>query len=1117
MSVQDKGYPSNLARKNFRGSIFILFLTVGCLLTSLQVSAQNRNAGEIRGTITDQSGATIPGAKVAIKNILTGVTQLVISDSAGIYDAPDVPPGQYTLTFTKEGFKEFVRSGITLNLETITIDAPLQVGSVSEKVSVTAAAPLVQTETSDKSMTLTTVPVAELPDISRSWMNFTGLMPGVNGGGSSGNVAGGNATGEGVGVNGTGAYQANWLVDGAATMYPMSNNVGGQYTPIDDIAEVKMNVSNFSAEYGNGVAVFSVVTKSGTNNWHGSLYEFDQNDKFEARNFFSPSVAPLRWNDYGGTVGGPVKRDKLFFFFSVDRTDEETLSPTFATVPTAAMLGGDFSAPGLPTIYDPNTTTLVNGQYVRQAFPGNIIPSNRIDPVAKAIEQYFPSPNLPGIYNNFYANLAPSPQTWLFYSNKVDFNVSPSNRLSGSWSYNPGEVVFHDMTTVPVGPNGGIQLYWPFGAIQAQLTDVWTISPSIVNEARFGYLRQAGFSSTPTLGKGYPQKLGLINAAANNFPNVTIGGVVPAGIDGGVPGAVAVSNNFMPTDVVTWIRGKHMLKFGGEYNKWQTGGGGWPGIDAGDLYFSGIFTRNPADASSAGIGYGDFLLGLPQTWGDSQPPETGGRSWNTQLFVQDDYKVKPTLTLNIGVRYEIWAGWAEAFNRVYSFDPTITNPATNTLGAVWYGGQNGRTALEKTLWDVFDPRLGFAWAPTSNWSVRGGYGIFHMMRNSDSYGSGLGSGWGWSGYETSSDLMTPIFQLSQGLPSATFYPLPTGLTPDSKNGEPVSYEPYYTPMAYMQEVQFDVQRRIPGNIVVDAGYVYTRGVHLGFGRDIDQVPASLLGPGNAQLNRPYPQFQGISASLFDGYSSYHAFQLSLRKQFSQGLMFLVNYTGSKDMDTGMGSGWGGTYNIDAWQNAYDTRANYGLSTIDLPQTLNGAFIYQLPFGAQRRFLKKGGVLGAVVGGWQVSSIFQLHSGSPFTPVVGTANLDGSLAGSWYPNRIGNGKLANPTINDWFDTSAFVTPNPYTFGNSGRDVVRGPDYRDLDFGLAKDFPIRKLGEAGKFQIRADSFDIFNHPNFGQPNNAIGTPGAGVISSTVGAGQSSSGSTSRNIQLGLRLIF
>jgi hypothetical protein len=435
----------------------------------------------------------------------------------------------------------------------------------------------------------------------------------------------------------------------------------------------------------------------------------------------------------------------------------------------------------------------------------------------------------------------------------------------------------------------------------------------------------------------------------------------------------------MPADVLTWIKGKHLLKFGEEYNKWQMDGGGWPGVDAGDLSFSGIFTRNPASTSSAGIGYADFLIGLPQTWSDSMPPEDGGRSWNTQLFVQDDYKIKPTLTLNVGVRYQIWAGWGEAFNRVYSFDPKLSNPGTNSLGAVWYGGQNGRTALEKTLWDVFSPRLGFAWAPTHNWSIRGGYGIFDMMRNSDTYGNGLGSGWGWSGYETSSDLITPIFQLSQGLPSPTFYPLPTGLTPDSKNGQAVSYVPYDTPMSCVHEVHFDVQRRIPGDIVVDAGYVFTRTVHLGFGRDINQVPEDLLGQDDAQSRRPYPQFQGIGAALFDGISNYNAFQLSLRKQFSQGLMFLVNYTASKAMDTGMGSGWGGAENVDAWQNAYDPRANYGLSTIDLPQTLNGAIIYQLPFGAQKRFLNKGGVLGAVVGDLFMSLVHtcELNNGNPF--------------------------------------------------------------------------------------------------------------------------------------------
>jgi outer membrane receptor protein involved in Fe transport len=1111
MSVKSERHWSNKAHETITAATFVLFLATGYFLTSQVLSAQNRNAGEIRGTVTDQTGAEMPGVTVTITEISTGVTQHVTTNGAGIYDAPDVLPGQYTLKFSKEGFKELIRSGIVLYLQTITVDAHLQVGSLSQRVNVTAPAPLVQTETSEKSMTLTSVPVEEIPDVGRSWMNLTGLLPGVNGGGTSGTVAGGNASGESVGANGTGAYQANWLIDGARAMYAVSNNPGGLIMPIESIAEVKMTVSNFSAEYGGGVQVYSVITKSGTNHWHGSLYESVQNDKLEARDFFAPSVLPLRWNDYGGTVGGPIKRDKAFFFFSLDRADQKTLLATLATVPTLAMRNGDFSAPGLPTIYDPNTTTLVNGQYVRQPVPGNVIPSSEIDPVAGNIQQYFPNPNLPGIYNNYYAELPNSPQKWFFYSGKVDYNISSSNRLSGSGVYNPGHQWIYNVNTV----GDMIDFSAPFENVHAQITDAWTLSPNLVNEFRMGFLRSAGWGSSSSMGKGYPQKIGLINAAANAFPNINIGGTVTTSLNGGTH-AGGAENNFTPSDMLTWIKGKHMLKVGGEFDRWQSAEV-WGDVDAGDFSFSGIFTRNPVDPTSAGLGYADFLFGLPQDWGVSMSPEYGGRSWNMQLFVQDDYKVTPKLTLNLGVRYQIQAGWREAFNRVVSFDPALMNPATNTLGAVWYGGQHGRTALEKTIPDVFSPRLGFAWAPAPNWSIRGGYGIFPMARNGDTYTSGIASGWGWSGYETSTDLITPIFRLSQGLPSATFYPLPSGLTPDSLNGQPVSYVPYDTPMSYTQAVHFDIQRRIRGDIVVDTGYVFTRGVHLGFGRDINQVPPNLLGPGDAQLKRPYPQFQGISAALFDGFSNYHAFQLSVRKQFSQGLMFLVNYTASKDMDTGMGSGWGGAENIDNWQNAYDPRANYGLSTIDLPQTLNGAFIYQLPFGAGKRFVKQGGVLGAMVGGWQVSSMFQLHSGSPFTPIVGTANLSGSLAGSWYPNRIANGRLAKPTINTWFDTSAFVTPDPYTFGNSGRGVLRGPDYRDLDFSLAKDFPIRRLGEAGRLQIRADVFNLFNHPNFGQPNNAIGTPGAGVVSSTVGSGFASSGSTGRNIQLGAKITF
>jgi hypothetical protein len=489
-------------------------------------------------------------------------------------------------------------------------------------------------------------------------------------------------------------------------------------------------------------------------------------------------------------------------------------------------------------------------------------------------------------------------------------------------------------------------------------------------------------------------------------------------------------------------------------------------------------------------------------------PITGGRAWNSQFFAQDDYKISPKLTLNLGLRWEIQSGWSEVHNRLGNFDPTIINPATGTLGALWFAGQNGHNALESTKPHILSPRLGFAWVPRSGWSVRGAYGIFPMMWGGNTYYDGYAPGFAIEGSETSTDSIHPIFSLAQGPPVA-FYPSAAARTPDIANGQGVDYMPYNdTPPAYLGEWHLGVQHQLAGGVMIDAAYVGSRGVHLGFGRDINQVPSALLGPGNAQLERPYPQYASISANLFDGYSAYHSFQLSGKKQFAAGLTFTANYTYSKSTDTGTGSGWGGIQSIDTWQIAYNVRANYALSKTDLPQLLNGAIVYELPVGVGKTFLNRGGIANAVLGGWELSTMFQFHSGLPFTPMMGTANLSGSLAGTWLPDRLGNGTLANPSINEWFDPTAFAQPAPYTFGNSGRDILRGPGWSNVLLGLAKSFKIRWIGEAGRLQIRGEAYDVLNHANFGMPNPDIGTPGAGVVSYA---------NTNRIVQLGAKLSF
>jgi len=396
-----------------------------------------------------------------------------------------------------------------------------------------------------------------------------------------------------------------------------------------------------------------------------------------------------------------------------------------------------------------------------------------------------------------------------------------------------------------------------------------------------------------------------------------------------------------------------------------------------------------------------------------------------------------------------------------------------------------------------------------------------MQEGADTYGNQLGIGWAIQGYDTSPDLISPIFTLSQGPPSP-IYPTAASRTPALLNGQSITYIPYRTPVPYLEEWQFDIQHQLRGGVMVDVGYVGSYGVQLTLNRDIDTLPQNLISQitmgANLQLLRPYPQYYGIMTTEDGGLSNYNSLQVSAQKRFSSGLQFIANYTWSKTMDMDTGSGWSGPMaEGDVWQDNYDLRANYGLSLLDMPQVFTGDFIYQLPLGSGRRFLNQGGVLNGFLGGWQLSSIWQVHSGIPFTPVVGTANLSGSLGQYWYPNRVGSAAVSHPNVQEWFNPNAFAVPDAGTFGNSGRDVLFGPPWKEMDISLAKHFAIGKLGEGGDLEIKADAFDAFNHANFGQPNPNIGTPGAGAITSANFNNGNYPTPLGRTIQLGAKLSF
>jgi len=460
---------------------------------------------------------------------------------------------------------------------------------------------------------------------------------------------------------------------------------------------------------------------------------------------------------------------------------------------------------------------------------------------------------------------------------------------------------------------------------------------------------------------------------------------------------------------------------------------------------------------------------------------------------------------------------------VANFDPNLFNSGVNPTGGPTFTPGNGATCYagvnfngyqcpageEKTVKDIFQPRFGFAWSPREKWSVRGGYGTFTEMWGANNYVNTFAPGFEITGsVATPNNVLTPLgFTLAQGPPAAEIqYPTPAARQPWSLNGQGTSYIPYQAKAAYVQQFSLDIQHQI-GRVGLDAAYVGSKGEHLLFSRNIDETPAAFLGTGLGLL---YPQYPagGIPAGLYDGISNYNSLQLSARTVVSHGFTFRVNYTFSKTMDEFTSPGSCCTSDVGNYQNAYNPRSQYAVSGYDVPQLWSGSAVYELPFGRGKQLLNQGGLLNTFVGGWLISGVFQVHSGVPFTPLMAT-NLSGALnGGAWWPNRVCNGKLSNPSINMWFETTCFVQPAIDTYGDSTRDILRGPKWRNVNLSLAKHFALKKLGEGGQLEMRVDAYDIANHPNFGMPNVSIGSGSEGIITSA---------NTNRNLQIGAKLSF
>ncbi len=1157
---------------------------------------QSVSSADISGTVTDTTGAVIPGVKVIVTNVGTGVVNDYLTNGAGVYDTTAIVIGSYTLTFEKDGFKQLIRGPLTIQVGSTKVNAELSVGNVSQKIVVTTNVPLLNTTSGAQQTTLSYKTMSQLPQVGSDWENFMIMLPGATGtpGGSQGSVNPGQA----VSVNGSLPYN-NIIADGASTTLSHSQNANPAI--FEDTSELQVSLSDFSAEYGLGGSIINQTSKGGTSQFHGEGYDFYQDNTFNAApyDFAVPTVVPyLRYNDFGGNIGGPVDipfwnlKRKAFFFFGYDQiVDHGTASNAVNSIPTAAVMAGNFT--GELPIYDPTTQTIAYDPEgkpypVRQSFQSeygsNEVPSSMINSVAQNFQQFYPTPtnHIAGgkfingnigsdgeVQNNFYS-LIPQSTPYRKFFGRLDYDITPSNRLTMSDTQSDTPVVYpNSVTADPIG--------WQSGDVDnnnAQVTDVWNFGANTINEARLGFTSQLNFFADLALGHNYATKLGWEFSKVNDIPAIQFYRNYPYAWIEPSTNAVYKEMVFDPSDVVTMIRGKHILRFGGEMLMYRDDSTAWGNENPGTLGFSGGYTEewdHNACGSGAyagemcpdtttGLEYADFLLGYSSSWSASVDPEYGARFKSPQFFFQDDYKVLPNLTLNLGLRYQFNRGWTALKGNMASFDPTVPNPAVNpftgaanTLGAYWFGTThaNGRTRLLAPVNNTFLPRFGASWAPRANMTIRGGIGLYAYAWSLDNYGGnntnyGMGAENSASGSDSDqTNGITPITLLQgSGTIFGTNTPLPysqASTSPTAYNGQGVGYVSYHVPVPTMLEWNLAFQQSFKSDYMIQLAYIASHGSNLIFTTDINAIPTADLSSNDvAEGYRPYPLFQDLTGSSNNGISNYNSLQASFTKRMSHGISLGFNYVWSHMLDDQDSSGWGSREGPQNWQIANNLQANYSNSNFDVRNAFKGYFIYSLPFGRGQALLNKNKILDEIVGGWQLSGMIIEMSGQPFT-VFATQNTyqqDGSAFPNWNPGvpvrpknrspRCQAGSSMGSCINEWYNPSAFIMPANGTFGNVKRNSLYGPGVNYVNLSGAKLFSISPGENPVKCEIRVDANNAFNHASFNQPTgtlggaNGPGTPytfGENPEGTGAGTTEQITGTTEggRSVQYTLKIIF
>jgi hypothetical protein len=1051
------------------------------------------DTGTIAGSVRDSQGAGVASASVTFVETATNTTTKTQTDGSGDYASPPLRPGSYKVTAAAPGFKTATRGTLLVRVQDrLRLDFDMAVGAVSENVVVTAETPAIQTDTSSLGEVVSSEQITELPLNGRDYIQLATLSTGVvrTSSGTNGNTGGSSTGGQNSFVaNGTRGTLNNFLLDGIDNN---SNDNGGVVlrTNVDAIQEFKLQTNTYSAEFGRSAgAVVNAIIKSGTNRYHGGLFEFFRNSALDARDYFelpTDKKASFKENQFGGTLGGPIVKDKLFWFGDYQATIIRNPLTYTSVVPTPNERAGNFSDPSDPIIYDPTTGL---------PFLGNVIPSDRIDPISQAFMNLYPDPNV--IKNNkAFLIISPIEQDRIDQGDgRLDYNPSQRDQfflrysMSGRTDVRPAPL--------PGLANGGDSSTGNgFEDTKgASVGYTRTFTPRTVNEVRWGFNYVHIRRGVPPNGTAFPPTELQVPGAPND-PRVngltlfSPGGYRRVGDPRYAP-TILASQERQLNDVLTLVRGAHTIKLGGEI-RWSEFNISQEAAPRGQFSFSGQFTQSAS--GDGGSTLADMLLGLPIRAGISTVIELGNRQHVPALFAQDDWKVNRRLTLNLGLRYDYFSPIVEVNNRQSNFD-YIT-------GTLIQAAQNGASrALVKADKANFAPRIGFAFTPTANADtvIRGAYGIFFSGQEIRT-AAPLQLAYNLPFfYEPSfvSDGVTPVITVSQGFPSLN----PSqAVNPGVTSVDPNLHTPYY------QSWNLAVQRALPGAISLELAYAGSKGTHLQVVTDRNQDPTP--GPGDVQARRPHPEFGGFTSIQNTGSSNYNSLQVKAEKHLSHGLYFLSSFTFSKAINDLPEICCAAPFP----QNSYDTAAERGLADFDQRFRWVFSFDYELPFGGNRSNISNR-ALNAVFGGWHVGGIYTIASGFAFSPLLGS--IDPSNTGAQVavrPNQIANGNLPRDqrTKDLWFNIDAYPIPDgsTYFFGNAGRNSLIGPGQNVFDGSLRKVFA---LTERQHLEFRTEFFNSFNHPNFAQPDNFIddGPGAAGTITSLA--------IPMRQIQFGLKYSF